>query len=201
MYFQNSFVKGFASLGCDALGRCGNDRRGNISIMAAVSLIPIVGIIGFSIDYSRANATRSKVQAAADAAALAATTIAVNGGTSSAAQTAASEVAAASLGHIPGLSYNSSTNPAVSVSNLNGVVSTTVSFSGAVNTIYTGLLGLPTLPVTVRSGATGAALSPLPGPASTMALARYRRILSSWAPMVHRNCLSAITRATPGTIC
>ncbi len=47
------------------------DRRANILPMFGLSLIPIVGLIGAAVDYSRANAVNSKLQAALDSTALA----------------------------------------------------------------------------------------------------------------------------------
>ena len=47
------------------------DRRGNILPMFGLSLIPIIGLIGAGVDYSRANAVKSKLQAALDSTALA----------------------------------------------------------------------------------------------------------------------------------
>jgi len=46
-------------------------RDGNILPIFALSLIPIIGLIGAAVDYSRANAVKSQLQAALDATALA----------------------------------------------------------------------------------------------------------------------------------
>lgn len=63
--------------------------EGNVAIMFAIVIIPVLGLIGFSVDYSRYNALRTKLQAAADAAALAvAKTAAQNPGGVSAASDA-----------------------------------------------------------------------------------------------------------------
>jgi Flp pilus assembly protein TadG len=48
-----------------------SDQRGNFAILFGLALIPVVGAVGAAIDYSRANAVRAALQAAADAAALA----------------------------------------------------------------------------------------------------------------------------------
>ena len=47
------------------------DRRANILPMFGVALIPVVGLIGAGVDYSRANSVKSKLQAALDSTALA----------------------------------------------------------------------------------------------------------------------------------
>lgn len=44
--------------------------RGNVAIMFAFALVPILGLVGAAVDYSRANSARSAMQAALDATAL-----------------------------------------------------------------------------------------------------------------------------------
>jgi Flp pilus assembly protein TadG len=46
------------------------DRRGNIAVTFAIALLPILAFVGAGIDYSRANAARSSMQAALDSTAL-----------------------------------------------------------------------------------------------------------------------------------
>lgn len=46
------------------------DRRGNVAVIFAVATIPLLGFVGASIDYSRANAFRTKFQDALDSTAL-----------------------------------------------------------------------------------------------------------------------------------
>lgn len=48
----------------------GRDRRGNVAIIFALSLLPIVGLIGAGIDYSHATSVRVALQAALDSTAL-----------------------------------------------------------------------------------------------------------------------------------
>ena len=52
--------------------RFGNDRGGNVAVIFALSLIPLIGVGGAALDYSRVLTMRSKLQHATDAAALAA---------------------------------------------------------------------------------------------------------------------------------
>jgi Flp pilus assembly protein TadG len=47
-----------------------SDQRGNVAILFGLALLPVVGMVGAAVDYSRANAVRAALQAAADAAAL-----------------------------------------------------------------------------------------------------------------------------------
>ncbi|MGJ5179527.1 pilus assembly protein TadG-related protein [Bradyrhizobium oligotrophicum] len=50
--------------------RFARDRRGNIAVTFAIALLPILAFVGAGIDYSRANAARSSMQAALDSTAL-----------------------------------------------------------------------------------------------------------------------------------
>ena len=45
-------------------------RDGNVAIMFAMSLIPLVGLVGAAVDYSRANSAKVAMQAALDSATL-----------------------------------------------------------------------------------------------------------------------------------
>jgi Flp pilus assembly protein TadG len=47
------------------------DRRGNVAIMFALAVVPVVGAMGAALDYSLANSYRTDMQKALDAAALA----------------------------------------------------------------------------------------------------------------------------------
>src|SRR5215213_4070094 len=46
------------------------DRQGNVAPIFAIALIPILGLTGAAVDYSRANSIKTAMQAAADATAL-----------------------------------------------------------------------------------------------------------------------------------
>ncbi|MEZ5872741.1 MAG: pilus assembly protein TadG-related protein [Nitratireductor sp.] len=48
------------------------DRRGNFAIIFGLSLVPVIGLAGAAVDYSRILRAESKLQSASDAAALAA---------------------------------------------------------------------------------------------------------------------------------
>lgn len=53
------------------LSRFMQDRRGGVAPMFALAIIPLIGLVGAAIDYSRANSVRVGMQAAIDATALA----------------------------------------------------------------------------------------------------------------------------------
>lgn len=46
------------------------DRRGNVAVIFAITLLPILGLIGAAVDYSRANNARTALQTALDTTAL-----------------------------------------------------------------------------------------------------------------------------------
>jgi Flp pilus assembly protein TadG len=48
----------------------GHDLRGNIAPIFAIALLPMLGFVGAAVDYTRANAARSSMQAAMDSAVL-----------------------------------------------------------------------------------------------------------------------------------
>lgn len=71
------------------LARLGADRRGNVLMMTAFAMIPLMVAVGFGIDYARAGRVQTKLNAAADAAVLAAVAPQLMTRTDSEAQTAA----------------------------------------------------------------------------------------------------------------
>src|SRR3954451_19844723 len=58
-------------LGDMLLSRFMQDRRGNVATMFAIAVIPVIGLVGAAVDYSRAASVRTGMQAAIDATALA----------------------------------------------------------------------------------------------------------------------------------
>ena len=56
------------------LQRFRNADQGNVGMVFALSLLPVVGMAGGALDYTRATTTRQKLQAATDMAALGAAT-------------------------------------------------------------------------------------------------------------------------------
>lgn len=52
------------------LRRAAVDRRGNVAVIFAFVLIPLLGLVGAAVDYTRANAARTALQTALDSTAL-----------------------------------------------------------------------------------------------------------------------------------
>jgi Flp pilus assembly protein TadG len=64
------FGASFRNLARSAARRFAGASEGNIAVTFAIALVPILGFVGAAIDYTRANAARSSMQAALDSTAL-----------------------------------------------------------------------------------------------------------------------------------
>lgn len=64
------FIRSSSEQVRQAAQRFNRDERGNIAMIFAVALVPLLGFVGAAVDYSRANAARSSMQVALDSAAL-----------------------------------------------------------------------------------------------------------------------------------
>ncbi len=123
------------------LGLFGADRSGNIGMLFAFMIIPVVGIIGFSVDYGRALDTRTTLQTSLDSAVLAAGRDYQVNGDASSAEIAAAEYFTAAMDGVPGVEI---------VENKADPASKTMKFTGKVKvqTTFARLLGVDELEVT-----------------------------------------------------
>ena len=134
-----------------------SNSRGNVVVMTALAVIPIIGAVGCAIDYSNAVMILTKLQAAADAAALA--TVSFNSPVITTAKNMTSD------GDVPGgsayatsffttnlpASYSTVT-PTVAVTRTSTTVTAAVSFSTSVSTYFMGVVGYPN--VTIANSST-----------------------------------------------
>ena len=129
-----------STLGLDRLFR---NRRGNVAMMYALVAPVLVFGGGAAIDYGRAAQIRTKLNAAADAAALSALTPSMLQQSASVAQTAADNMFTGLTNGIPGLTPDATQ---VTVSVTVGATPLTrnveVSYSTSVNTIFAQVLGV-----------------------------------------------------------
>ena len=143
------------TLGLDRLLR---NRRGNVSIMYALVAPVLVFGGGAAIDYGRAAQIHTKLNAAADAAALAALTPAMLQQTTTVAQAAAVNMFNGLTENLPGLTANATK---VTVTVAAGATpltrNVTVSYSTSVNTIFAQVLRVNALPVSGLSEASAQA--------------------------------------------
>jgi Flp pilus assembly protein TadG len=122
-----------------ALRRFAGDRKGNVAIIFAFSLMPITLLTGMGIDYTAATTKKAMLDAAADAAALSGVTPTLMALPSSASITAATNVFNSQVASIPGMA----SAPAVSVSAAdNGLKRTvTVTYTGSSQNSFAGVVG------------------------------------------------------------
>ncbi|NVO17059.1 MAG: pilus assembly protein TadG [Rhodoplanes sp.] len=131
-----------ASSQCRAFRRA---EGGNVAVMFALTLIPVVGLVGAAIDYSRANAIRANMQAAADSAALAVSKIASS-------QTSDQIQAAADANFRALITQQDATITGVSAAYTKSAVSNVVvDATGTMKTRFMGLLGFSQMNIKVTS--------------------------------------------------
>ena len=138
-------------------GNFRSDSRGNVAIITALAALPMMAAIGCAVDYSNASMIRTKLQAAADAAALA--TVSVNSpviatakgmtgnGTVSGGSTYAANFFSANLP-----TGYTSVSPTATVSLTGTTITAVVSYSTTVSTYFMGIVGYPS--ITIGSSST-----------------------------------------------
>ncbi len=119
------------------------DLRGNASILFGLLLLPIVGLIGLSIDYARAMHAHSELQEAADAAAIAGARLPATANYNR--YEAATKLLAAGLE----LTSLSGVTSSINASNAEVVVKAEY----ALPTVMLGLMGIEELQIKVSTGA------------------------------------------------
>ena len=155
------FVLGTDGASRDTLSRLIHGARLSLFIGLAVMCVSIVLFVfatGFAIDYGRAERLRTKLDAAADAAALAAVDPATILQSDSVATTAASNMFNSQTSTLSGLtSVNLTTTITDGVSSSSGSLGylrkATVSYTARSTNIFAGILGVPTLPIAGTSTA------------------------------------------------
>ncbi|HTC04086.1 MAG TPA: pilus assembly protein TadG-related protein [Xanthobacteraceae bacterium] len=110
--------------------RFSRDRQGNVALIFALSMIPCVFLVGMGLDFTAATQKRVQLNAAADAAALAAVTPGMMTQTTSAAQTAATNAFNAVASNTAGVT---SVAPTINVTSSNGGLTRTASVSYTAN--------------------------------------------------------------------
>jgi Flp pilus assembly protein TadG len=144
-----------STLGLDRLLR---NRRGNVAMMYALVAPVLVFAGGAAIDYGRAAQIHTKLNAAADAAALAALTPSMLQQSNQTAQDASKSMFNGLTEGIPGLTVGA-TQVTVSVTNVANTLirNVSVTYSTSVNTIFAQVLGKSALPVSGFSQASAQA--------------------------------------------
>lgn len=138
--------------------RLGGDRRGNVLMLLGFSVIPLTLAAGISIDYARAARLQTKLNAAADAAALAAVTQQMMLNDNPTAKTAAENMFNVLRLNQPGLVW--ANNLTVTVTGNNAVTSTrtaVVTYTAQSTNAFAGLIGLSTVTIGGTSTASATA--------------------------------------------
>ena len=127
----------------DFFSRFRRDRRGNVAPIFAIAMLPIFALTGTAVDYSRANAARTEMQAALDATALTMSKEAI-GLTQEQLNTKATEYFNASFAN---LDAKNMTVVPVLVTPQAGSFTLTVTASGSVDLRFMGVFGQSSLPI------------------------------------------------------
>jgi len=120
---------------------------GNTTITFALAFIPIIGLVGAAIDYSRANSMRTAMQAAADTTALA-----ISSTAASQTQTALNSSAQSYFNALFTRTDATGLQVTATYSNTNGST-VVVNASASMKTNFMGILGFNTIPVATSSTA------------------------------------------------
>ncbi len=114
--------------------------KGNVSIIFAISLVPLVYLTGMGIDYSSAALREEQLNAIADAASLAAVTPSLMESSDSASITAATNAFNAQASAITGITYNSA-NLTVTVADTITNRTVTVTYTAASENFFPDRIG------------------------------------------------------------
>jgi Flp pilus assembly protein TadG len=117
------------------------DRKGTMSIIFAVSLLPIIFLIGMGLDFTSAAQKRTRLNAAADSAALAAVTPQMMTESDTAATAAATAMFKAATANISGATVSA---PTVTLTNSGLVRTVTVSYTGTSTNTFPNVFAMLT---------------------------------------------------------
>ena len=139
----------------------GHDAKGNVAVIFALAILPVMASIGFTIDYSIASRIKAKLQSAADAASVASISQKSQGYVAAAAMTSdgsvsvgvddANQVFSANTSDIPGFTMLSKSS---TVTKTGITLTSRVEFTGSVPANFLRLVGYDTLTVSGSSAST-----------------------------------------------
>ena len=131
-------------------------RRGSVAVIFAVALVPLVLMVGVGVDYTSAADRQAQLNAATDAAALAAVTPSMMAQSTSNATTVANNTFNAQASTVNGVT---NAVPTVAITTSGSVRTVTVSFTAKSTNAFAGVLGMASLPLNGTSTST-AGLAP-----------------------------------------
>ena len=131
--------------------RFGGDRRGNIAVIFALTMVPTIYLLGMALDYTQALRKQGQLNAAADAAAIAAVRPAMLVQTVDVAKATATDVFEATASSLAGLS--SVPAPTITITDTGLQRTVTVSFDTKSINNFPSLLGSQAWPISGSSKA------------------------------------------------
>lgn len=134
------------------------DRRANVAMMFGLMVVPMIFIVGMGIDYGTAARLKSKMNAAADAAVLAAVTPAMMTQSDAASTTAAQNMFNALVTGLPRLIYSPSSGLTVTVADVGVQRQVTVAYNAQSQNLFGGVLNMNT--IGFGGSSTGTAATP-----------------------------------------
>jgi Flp pilus assembly protein TadG len=145
--------------GLSPFRRLRRDRRGNVMLLFGLALIPLVFATGMGIDYGKAMRLQTQMEAAADAAALAAVSQQALNWTPATAKTTAQNFFISQTTGLTGMTinYNDTSQFNVVVSDTNGAINVrtaTVTFRATSANAFGAILGQSTLTIKGTSAST-----------------------------------------------
>src|SRR5947208_4919891 len=154
LHHRSSKASGLARLG-DLILRLARHRKGNVAVIFALSMVPMLFLCGMVLDYAAAIQRRAQLNAAADAAALAAVSAALMSQSTGQSIKIATNMFNAQASTITGVSVNA---PTVAVTQSGLARTATVSYTGSSSNAFAKLLGTTSwvLSGTATAGASSA---------------------------------------------
>ncbi|WP_423863392.1 TadE/TadG family type IV pilus assembly protein [Bradyrhizobium sp.] len=138
----------------DLVRRLLRHRAGNVAVVFALSMVPVVFLCGMALDYSAATQKQQRLNAAADAAALAAVSPALMTQTIAQARTVATNFFTGQASAITGATFNA---PVVTVTQSGLTRTATVTFSASSANSFANVLGKTSWPLSGTATASSAA--------------------------------------------
>jgi Flp pilus assembly protein TadG len=145
----------------DLLRRFRRDTAGNIAVIFTLAAVPVISVVGCAIDYSRANALRSKLQAAADAATVGSVSRTAPGyiaagnmtgdGSIATGVADANKLFTGNMNGVTGYTLNSATP---TMNKKGSVITSKLDFSADISTTFMSVVGQSKMTVTGSSTAT-----------------------------------------------
>ena len=141
--------------------RFGGDLRGNVAVIFALAIIPVMTMIGAAVDYTRANQLKSKLQSAADAASVGSiaknsTAFVAAGSMTSDGTIAGGAVDATNIfnGNVQGLTGVTINSVTPTVTKTGSTLTSVVGYSADIPTSFMGVIGKTSLTVNGTSTST-----------------------------------------------